>query len=91
MIAPNRKEEMITKCAAYVNSVCRLRTDRLIQVNTERQKTSSIQFIAQIEETFNTLAKVLERVDQFTSLEELIFVLTHLEVSYSFNQMALLD
>lgn len=80
MIAPNRKEEMITKCAAYVNSVCRLRSDQLIQVNTERQKTSSVQFIAQIEETFNSLAKMMERVDQFTSLEEIIFVLTHIEV-----------
>lgn len=71
---------MITKCAAYVNSVCRLRSDQLIQVNTERQKTSSVQFIAQIEETFNSLAKMMERVDQFTSLEEIIFVLTHIEV-----------
>ena len=80
-IAANRKEELISKWVAYVSSVCRLCADQLIRVNTERQKTNSAQFIAQIEETFNSVAKTVERVDHFTSLEELIFVLTQIEVN----------
>ena len=73
---------MISKCATFVTAVCRLRSDQLICVNSERQKTNSAQFIAQIEETFNSVAKVVERVDQFTNLEQVLFVLTQIEVGF---------
>lgn len=84
LIPANRKEDLICKCAAYITAVCRLRADQLIRVNSERQKTSSVQFIAQIEETFNSVAKTVERVDQFTNLDQILFVLTQIEVPIKF-------
>ena len=62
-------------------SVHQLCSSRLIKVNTERQKTNSYLFIIQIEETLNTIAKIIERIDQFRNLEEIIFILINIEVS----------
>lgn len=85
-----KKEELINKCVSYVNGCYRLCKDHLIKVNTERQKTNSFHFIFQIDDTFNSVAKVIERLDQFRNLEELIFVLINIEVSLKLKKVLIL-
>lgn len=76
-----KRKEIVTRTVGYIMTVYGLCSNRLIKVNTETQKINSFLFIIQIEDAFNTLAKIVEKVTYFQDLEEIIFILINIEVS----------
>lgn len=82
LIERNRKEKMIASFADYITSTHKLCSNQLIKMNTERQKTISTQFIIQIEEVLNSISKIVERIQEYKCLEDLIYVIINVEVCF---------